>query len=257
MKRVLITAINTQFDRQLVEHLISEKYIVRIIADNIHAGHPLLKLPVEIYPGNLSEKTSIIKSARGCDYIIQTNAGVTGNNCAQSDEILTRQAGYVIEAAKLAGVTAVFHTASLSATYSKYLLTNVTAKNVFQKEFILSYKVLPKVQRLLLELPGQGMRVVLVELDMAVMHSIRNENVSDSKHAASLITEVLRNGKHGNTYVIGALAAPVSAPLRNFKTDSVNVINNPKRLPVAMCRNIWQNVQQWAKLMWLTTFFSI
>ena len=200
MKRVLVTEISSRQDQQLVAYLLSQNFIVRILSESIDAGNPLLRFPIEIYPGNLSDAATVARSARGCDYIIQTQPPSEGKISLKDCINRLHETMNIMEAAFVAGVKTMLHISQVS------LINNANSQFENGKDQLRTVEMdadpsMPMVQRMLAKTRTSGIKIILVQ----ALLSPNEHAVGGFDNYAVQVVKILTNGRHANSYVIGEL----------------------------------------------------
>lgn len=257
MKRVLVTAINSPLDQQLVELLIAENYIVRIIATDIHAGSLLLRLPVEIFPANLLQAASVMQSIKGCDYIIQTATAIDDKNNVQNAKYELQQTMLLPDTAMPARIKTIMHLQSLSSNHIIDECRSCTASNHLSKTITPPGFVLPVARQLSLQPININLKKIRVLLaHISTETTVQNNGTISLHDAAIAIIEILINGKHGKTYIVGNIPAPhITVQQRMFLTTAIPFIVLKKAILHAS-KHAWSRLHSLSKLFGLTLWWQ-
>jgi hypothetical protein len=190
MKRILVSKINSVADHQLVEYLISKDYMVRVIAEKTNAGNVLLQLPVEIYTGKLSDAASIANSAKGCEYIIQTQPVGARKNNSEDCQCHVTETLNIIEAARVAGVKRVVYingVFSNNNSFNDHNLTEATKPGTNGNESKSS---------------SEPTTIPMAMVKIILKDTARNAAGSNTQDTLQKILQILEHGLHKSTYII-------------------------------------------------------
>jgi hypothetical protein len=257
MKRVLVTAINSPLDQKLVELLITENYIVRIMATDVHAGSLLLKLPIEIFPANLLQTASVMQSVKGCDYIIQTATAIDDKNNVQKAKYELQQTMLLPDAAMPARIKTIMHLQLLSSNHIMDEGRSCTTSNHLTKTITPTGFVLPVAHQLSLQPISINLKKIRVLLAHISTESTVENNGTISLHDAAIaIIGILTKGKHGKTYIVGNIPAPhITVQQRMFLMTAIPFIVFRKAV-VHAGKRAWSRLHSLSKLLGLTLWWQ-
>jgi hypothetical protein len=256
MKRVLVTEINSPLDQQLVEYLVSENYIVRIIVKEINAGSPLLRLPLEIFSGNLSDPESVAQSAKGCQYIIQTAPADRDDEPKVSMVGLLHQSLNVIEAAAKVRAKTLIHITRppvQNPTVAPAAFDNGTEE---PGVVAIPLSLQPGMHQLLLQALKPKLKTVFIQLgdDTSAAQSINAGNRPLT--VVKEIMQALLKGKNGHTYLIGQQAKIHLTFLQSILSAITNFIDVFRKALSGIKVNSLSKVHKSGQWMGITIFWQ-